>query len=59
MDEGDDDMPSHVKAALTRTSEQVPFADGALLLGTWQALYLWEHRTASHRRTLVVHLLGE
>jgi secondary thiamine-phosphate synthase enzyme len=57
--EGDDDMPSHVKAALTRTSEQVPFADGALRLGTWQAIYLWEHRTAPHRRTIVVHLLGE
>src|SRR6185295_15948638 len=42
--EGDDDMPSHVKAALTRTSEQVPFREGELVLGTWQGLYVWEHR---------------
>lgn len=58
-DEGDDDMPSHVKTALTRTSEQVPFADGALRLGTWQGIYLWEHRNAPHRREVVVHLVGE
>ncbi len=57
--EGDDDMPSHVKAAVTRTSEQVPFADGALRLGTWQGIYLWEHRMAPHRREIVVHLLGD
>lgn len=57
--EGDDDMPSHVKAAVTRTSEQVPFAGGALRLGTWQGIYLWEHRDAPHRREVVVHLVGE
>jgi len=57
--EGDDDMPSHVKAALTRTSEQVPFRAGELLLGTWQGLYVWEHRSGRHRRELAVHLLGE
>jgi secondary thiamine-phosphate synthase enzyme len=57
--EGDDDMPSHVKAALTRTSEQIPFKGGALLLGTWQGLYVWEHRSGRHRRELSVHLLGE
>jgi len=57
--EGDDDMPSHVKAALTRTSEQVPFRGGALLLGTWQGIYVWEHRSGRHRRELAVHLLGE
>jgi len=57
--EGDDDMPSHVKAALTRTSEQVPFRDGRLLLGTWQGLYVWEHRSGRHRRELAVHLVGE
>ena len=57
--EGDDDMPSHVKAALTRTSEQVPFRAGELLLGTWQGLYVWEHREASHRRELVVHVIGD
>jgi secondary thiamine-phosphate synthase enzyme len=57
--EGDDDMPSHVKSALTRTSEQIPIADGALVLGTWQGLYVWEHRDAPHRRELVVHVIGE
>ena len=57
--EGDDDMPSHVKAALTRTSEQVPIQGGRLLLGTWQGLYVWEHRRAPHRRELAVHVLGE
>ena len=57
--EGPDDMPSHVKAALTRTSEQVPVTGGRLALGTWQALYVWEHRTAPHRRSLVVHVAGE
>src|SRR5713101_3242717 len=56
--EGDDDMPSHVKAALTRTSEQVPFRDGLLLLGTWQGLYVWEHRSGRHCRELAVHLVG-
>ena len=57
--EGDDDMPSHVKAALTRTSEQIPFSGGALLLGTWQGIYVWEHRTGKHRREIAVHLVGE
>src|SRR4051812_41212980 len=57
--EGDDDMPSHVKAALTRTSETIPVENGDLALGTWQGLYVWEHRTGSHRRTLKVHVLGE
>ena len=57
--EGDDDMPAHVKAALTRTSEQIPFRAGALLLGTWQGLYVWEHRSGRHRRELAVHLVGE
>src|SRR5881296_497018 len=57
--EGDDDMSSHVKAALTRTSEQVPVRGGALALGTWQGIYLWEHRTGGHRREVVVHVLGE
>jgi secondary thiamine-phosphate synthase enzyme len=57
--EGDDDMPSHVKAALTRTSEQVPFRAGALLLGTWQGLYVWEHRSGRHRRELALHFIGE
>jgi secondary thiamine-phosphate synthase enzyme len=57
--EGDDDMPSHVKAALTRTSEQVPFRGGELVLGTWQAIYVWEHRTGRHKREIAVHLVGE
>ena len=57
--EGPDDMPSHVKATLTRTSEQIPVLDGRLALGTWQGLYVWEHRTAPHRRTLLVHVAGE
>ncbi len=57
--EGDDDMPSHVKAALTRTSEQVPVRGGELVLGTWQGLYVWEHRNGRHRRDVVVHVMGE
>jgi len=55
--EGGDDMPSHIKMALTRTSETVPFADGRLLLGTWQGIYLWEHRRAAHTRRLVVTVM--
>lgn len=58
-DEGPDDMPSHIKMALTRTSEAIPFADGRLLLGTWQGVYLWEHRRRSHRRTVIVTAIGE
>ena len=57
--EGPDDMPSHIKMALTRTSESVPFADGRLLLGTWQGIYLWEHRRHTHTRTVIVTALGE
>jgi len=52
--EGPDDMPSHIKMALTRTSESIPFAEGRLLLGTWQGLYLWEHRRDPHDRTLII-----
>ena len=57
--EGDDDMPAHLKAALLKTSEQVPVAEGDVALGTWQGLYVWEHRTGSHRREVLVHVLGE
>lgn len=57
--EGPDDMPSHIKMALTRTSETVPFAEGRMLLGTWQGIYLWEHRRATHTRRLVVTIAGE
>jgi secondary thiamine-phosphate synthase enzyme len=57
--EGDDDMPSHVKAALTRSSESVPVHDGDLALGTWQGLFVWEHRSGSRRREVLVHVLGD
>jgi secondary thiamine-phosphate synthase enzyme len=57
--EGPDDMPSHVKAALLKTSEQIPVRDGDLALGTWQGLYVWEHRSRPHRREVVVHVIGE
>jgi secondary thiamine-phosphate synthase enzyme len=56
--EGPDDMPAHVKAALLKTSEQVPVRGGDLVLGTWQGIYLWEHRTRPHRREVVVQVLG-
>ena len=54
--EGPDDMPSHLKAALTATSLSIPIADGKLALGTWQGIYLWEHRRRGSRRELVVHV---
>jgi secondary thiamine-phosphate synthase enzyme len=57
--EGPDDMPSHIKMALTRTSETVPFSNGRLLLGTWQGLYLWEHRRQGHSRHLILTIIGE
>lgn len=57
--EGPDDMPSHIKMALTRTSETVPVGRGRMLLGTWQGIYLWEHRRASHTRRVVVTVIGE
>jgi len=57
--EGADDMPGHIKMALTRTSESVPFADGQLLLGTWQGIFLWEHRRAPHARSVVLSFAGE
>lgn len=56
--EGLDDMPAHLRSVLTRTSEVVPVTNGRLALGTWQAIYLWEHRARPHRRTLVVHVQG-
>lgn len=58
-DEGPDDMPSHIKSALTQVSLGVPVRDGRLALGTWQGLYLFEHRTAPHRREIMLHLVGE
>ena len=57
--EGPDDMPSHIKMALTRTSESVPFTNGRLLLGTWQGIFLWEHRRHAHSRRVVVTAMGE
>jgi secondary thiamine-phosphate synthase enzyme len=57
-DEGADDMPSHLRSAITKTSEVVPVTDGRLALGTWQAIYLWEHRRTPHTRTVVVHVQG-
>lgn len=57
--EGRDDMPSHIRMALTRTSETIPFADGQLLLGTWQGLYLWEHRVRPHAREILLTFVGE
>ena len=54
--EGPDDMPAHVRAALTAVSLGIPVVDGLLALGTWQGIYLWEHRTGRHTRRVVVHL---
>jgi secondary thiamine-phosphate synthase enzyme len=58
-DEGPDDMPAHVRAALTAVQLSVPLVEGRLALGTWQGLYLWEHRVRPHRREVALHLLGE
>jgi len=54
--EGPDDMPSHIKSALTATSLSIPVIDGRLALGTWQGVYLWEHRRSAHHREVVVHV---
>jgi secondary thiamine-phosphate synthase enzyme len=54
--EGSDDMPSHIKSALTATSLSIPIVDGELALGTWQGLYLWEHRHEGSARQLIIHL---
>jgi len=58
-DEGPDDMPAHLRTMLTATQLSVPVADGRPMLGTWQGLYLFEHRRRPHRREIVLHLLGE
>lgn len=55
--EGPDDMPSHIRSALTATSISIPIVDGTLALGTWQGIYVWEHRRSSHRRNIVVHVI--
>ena len=58
-EEGDDDMPAHVRAALTAVQVSVPVVEGRLALGTWQGIYVWEHRKAAHQREVMVHLVGE
>jgi secondary thiamine-phosphate synthase enzyme len=55
-EEGPDDMPAHIKAILTQTSLSIPILDGKLVLGTWQGIYLWEHRRGHHERRIVVHI---
>jgi len=57
--EGSDDMPSHIRMVLTRTSETVPIADGKMQLGTWQGIFLFEHRRAPHRRKIFVTIMGD
>jgi secondary thiamine-phosphate synthase enzyme len=57
--EGPDDMPSHIRMVLTRSSEVIPIREGRMQLGTWQGIFLFEHRRASHRRKLVVTVMGE
>ncbi len=57
--EGPDDMPAHIRAAITATSLTIPVARGACDLGTWQGVFLWEHRTAPHRRRITVSVVGE
>jgi secondary thiamine-phosphate synthase enzyme len=58
-DEGPDDMPAHLRAALTQVQLTIPLNGGRLVLGTWQGIYLFEHRRRPHRRTLALHLIGE
>lgn len=57
--EGPDDMPAHIRTVLTHTSEQIPVAHGRLALGTWQGIYLWEHRQQGHTRELIVSIMGK
>jgi secondary thiamine-phosphate synthase enzyme len=57
--EGSDDMPSHIRMVLTHTSETVPIVDGKMQLGTWQGIFLFEHRRASHRRKISLTFVGE
>lgn len=57
--EGDDDMPAHVRTALTTVNLSIPITGSELALGTWQGIYVWEHRKSAHRRKLLVHLIGE
>lgn len=57
--EGFDDMPGHVRSVLTATQLSIPVAEGRLVLGTWQGVYVWEHRLKPHRREVALHLIGE
>ena len=57
--EGKDDMPAHIRSALTSTSETIPIVDGNLSLGTWQGVYIWEHRAQTHNRKIMVSIIGE
>lgn len=59
QDEGPDDMPAHVRTALTSVHLAIPVQEAALMLGTWQGIYLWEHRRQGHRREVVLHVVGE
>jgi len=58
-EEGPDDMPGHIRTALTQVQLAIPVAAGRLVLGTWQGIYVWEHRRRAHRREIALHLLGE
>ena len=58
-DEGPDDMPAHLRTALTQVSLSIPVADGAMVLGTWQGIYLFEHRARPHTRHVALHVIGE
>ena len=57
--EGDDDMPAHIRTALTTVNLGIPVRDGRLVLGTWQGIYVWEHRCSSHSRKVAAHFIGE
>lgn len=57
--EGPDDMPAHIRTALTHSSETIPVSHGRLMLGTWQGIYVWEHRQRRHQRELIVHVMGK
>jgi secondary thiamine-phosphate synthase enzyme len=57
--EGRDDMPAHIRSALTQTSISIPFLDGKVALGTWQGIFLYEHRFAAHTRNVLLHLIAE
>ena len=57
--EGDDDMAAHIRTALTNVNLSIPISEGTLVLGTWQGIYLWEHRTQPHNRQIHLHILGQ